>query len=51
MYAELGLQVGTKRIARLARRMGVRTPVSTNKAMTLGGLEQGLTPLELAYSY
>ncbi len=51
VYAELGLQVGTKRIARLARRMGVRTPVSTNKAMTLGGLEQGLTPLELAYSY
>ena len=51
VYAELGLQVGTKRIARLARRMGVRTPVSTNKAMTLGGLEQGLTPLELAQSY
>ena len=51
VFAELGLQVGTKRIARLARRMGVRTPVSTNKAMTLGGLEQGLTPLELAYAY
>ncbi|MDQ3720392.1 MAG: transglycosylase domain-containing protein, partial [Actinomycetota bacterium] len=51
VYAELGLQVGTKRIARLARRMGVRTPVSTNPAMTLGGLKQGLTPLELAYSY
>ncbi len=51
VYAELGLKVGTGRIARLARRMGVRTPVSTNKAMTLGGLEQGLTPLELAYAY
>ena len=51
VYAELGLKVGTKRIARLAQRMGVRTPVSTNKAMTLGGLEQGLTPLELAYAY
>jgi len=51
VYAELGLQVGTKRIARLARRMGIRTPVSTNPAMTLGGLKQGLTPLELAYSY
>jgi penicillin-binding protein 1A len=31
--------------------MGVRTPVSTNPAMTLGGLSQGLTPLELAYGY
>lgn len=51
VFAELGLQVGTHRIARLARRMGIRTPVSTNKAMTLGGLKQGLTPLELAYAY
>ncbi len=51
VYAELGLQVGTRRIARLARRMGVRTPISTNKAMTLGGLERGLTPLEMAYAY
>jgi penicillin-binding protein 1A len=51
VFAELGLRVGTKRIARLAREMGVRTPVSTNPAMTLGGLKQGLTPLELAYAY
>jgi penicillin-binding protein 1A len=51
VYAELGLKVGTKRIARLARDMGIRTPISTNPAMTLGGLKQGLTPLELAYAY
>ncbi|MGI8750501.1 MAG: transglycosylase domain-containing protein [Thermoleophilaceae bacterium] len=51
VYAELGLKTGTKKIARLARRMGVRTPVSTNPAMTLGGLKEGLTPLELAYAY
>jgi len=51
VYAELGLKTGTKRISRLARRMGVRTPVSTNPAMTLGGLKEGLTPLELAYAY
>jgi len=31
--------------------MGIRTPVSTNAAMTLGGLEQGVTPLELAHAY
>jgi penicillin-binding protein 1A len=43
--------VGTHRIARLARRMGIRTPVSTNPAMTLGGLKEGLTPLEMAYAY
>jgi penicillin-binding protein 1A len=51
VYAELGIDLGTRRIARLAKRMGVRTPVSTNRAMTLGGLEQGLTPLELAFAY
>jgi penicillin-binding protein 1A len=51
VYAEVGLKVGTKRVARLARRMGVKTHLSTNPAMTLGGLTQGVTPLELAYAY
>jgi penicillin-binding protein 1A len=51
VYAELGLKVGTKKIARLAQRMGVRTKVSDNPAMTLGGLKEGVTPLELAYAY
>jgi penicillin-binding protein 1A len=51
VYAELGLKVGTEKIADLAQEMGVRTKVSTNPAMTLGGLSQGLTPLELAYAY
>ena len=51
VYAELGLKVGTKKIADLAQRMGVRTKVSDNPAMTLGGLKEGVTPLELAYAY
>jgi penicillin-binding protein 1A len=51
IYAAVGLQVGTKRIARLARRMGIRTPVSSNPAMTLGGLHQGVTPLDMAHAY
>ena len=51
VYAEVGLKVGTRRVARLARRMGVKTRLSTNPAMTLGGLTQGVTPLELAYAY
>ncbi|HZI91639.1 MAG TPA: transglycosylase domain-containing protein, partial [Thermoleophilaceae bacterium] len=51
VFAELGLDVGTKRIAKLAQRMGLRTTVSTNPAMTLGGLEEGLTPLEMAHAF
>jgi penicillin-binding protein 1A len=52
VFAELGVtKVGPKKIAELAARMGIRTPLSTNPAMTLGGLEKGVTPLEMAYAY
>jgi len=52
VYAQLGLKVvGTRRIARIAQRMGIRTKLSTNPAMVLGGLERGVTPLEMAYAY
>ena len=51
VFAEVGIKVGTKRIAKLARRMGVRTPVSRNWAMTLGGLKEGVTPLDMAHAY
>ncbi len=51
VYAAVGIKVGTKKVSRLARRMGIRTPVSDNYAMTLGGLKQGVTPLDLAHAY
>jgi penicillin-binding protein 1A len=51
IYAEVGLKVGTKRIARLAHRMGITTPLSTNPAMTIGGLTIGVSPLEMAHAY
>jgi penicillin-binding protein 1A len=51
VFAEVGIKTGTKRIAKLARRMGIRTPVSHNWAMTLGGLKEGVTPLDMAHSY
>jgi penicillin-binding protein 1A len=51
IFAAVGLQVGTTRIARLARQMGIRTPVSSNPAMTLGGLKEGVTPLDMAHAY
>jgi penicillin-binding protein 1A len=43
--------VGTRRIARIARQMGIRTPLSTNPAITLGGLQQGVTPLDMAHAF
>ncbi|MGH2853546.1 MAG: transglycosylase domain-containing protein [Solirubrobacteraceae bacterium] len=51
IYAEVGLQVGTHRIASLAHKMGITTPISTNPAMTIGGLKTGVTPLDMAHSY
>jgi penicillin-binding protein 1A len=51
IYAEVGLKVGTDRIARLARQMGITTPISTNPAMTIGGLNVGVTPLDMAHAY
>jgi penicillin-binding protein 1A len=51
VFAELGMTVKPKRVARLAQRMGIRTEVSTNPAMLLGGLSEGVTPLEMAYAY
>jgi penicillin-binding protein 1A len=51
IYAEVGLKVGTHRIARLAHRMGITTPLSTNPAMTIGGLTVGVTPMDMAHAY
>jgi penicillin-binding protein 1A len=51
VFAEVGLRVGTKRIARLAHRMGITTPISTNPSMTIGGLTVGVTPIDMAHAY
>jgi penicillin-binding protein 1A len=51
IYAEVGLKVTTRRIALLAHKMGITTPVSTNPAMTIGGLTVGVTPLDMAHAY
>ena len=55
VFAQLGIQglgkTGTKRIAHLARTMGIRSPVSSNYAMILGGLKEGVTPLDMAHAY
>jgi penicillin-binding protein 1A len=51
IYAEVGIKVGTRHIAKLAHRMGIRTPISTNYAMTIGGLNVGVTPLDMAHAY
>lgn len=51
VFAQVGIKVGTKKVARLASEMGIRTPVSSNYAVTLGAPKVGVTPLDLAHAY
>jgi penicillin-binding protein 1A len=51
VFAEIGMQVGRKKVAHTAQDMGIHTKLSTNPAMLLGGLKEGVTPLEMAFAY
>ena len=51
VFTQVGISVGTKRVARMAKAMGIRTPVSNNYAMILGGLKIGVSPLDMAHAY
>ena len=52
IYAEVGPEGGHQNASpALAHRMGITTPLSTNPAMTIGGLTVGVTPLDMAHAY
>ena len=65
VYSQLGTQVGPANVAHTANALGIQTDLSTkneysiddgpfepyNPALILGGLETGVTPLEMAYAY
>jgi penicillin-binding protein 1A len=53
VFTQLGMSpnVGTTRIAKMARAAGIQTPVSTNCSMIIGGLKVGVSPLEMAHAY
>jgi penicillin-binding protein 1A len=59
IYAQLGLEGlegktihdRTKSIAATIHKMGYSDPISTNPAMVLGGLKEGVTPLGWTYAY
>jgi penicillin-binding protein 1A len=54
VYAQVGLESikgSTHAIARTAHKLGVQTHLSTNPAMVLGGLKEGVTPLEWTYAF
>ena len=51
VYAQLGMEVGLNDIVKTAHDLGISSQVDDNPAMILGGLEHGVTPLEMAYAY
>ncbi len=65
VYSQVGTQAGPQNVAATAQKMGIETDLSTenqysveggpfepyNPALILGGLEVGVTPLEMAHAY
>jgi len=51
VYAQLAMDVGPKQIVDVAHRMGVKSEVSANPAIVLGGLTYGVSPLDMAAAY
>ena len=51
VFAQLGTKVGTGLIAHYAHLMGIRSPVSINPSMILGGLKYGVSALDMAHAY
>jgi penicillin-binding protein 1A len=50
-FAQLGMSIGTAKIANYAHLMGITSSLSTNPSMILGGLTHGVSALEMAHAY
>jgi penicillin-binding protein 1A len=52
VFSRLGLYVdGESNIAALAHSFGISTTISINPSMVIGGLQIGVTPLDMAHAY
>ncbi|MDP9401166.1 MAG: transglycosylase domain-containing protein [Actinomycetota bacterium] len=51
VYTQLALDVGPEKIKRTARDMGIKSTLKGYPSEVLGGLEQGVSPLEMANAY
>lgn len=51
VFARLIMRVGPKKVVDVARRMGIKTPIAPEPAIALGGLDRGVSPLEMASAF
>lgn len=51
VFAAVILDVGADKVAATAKKMGIATPITAVPAIALGGLKEGVTPLEMTSAY
>ncbi len=51
VFARLIMQIGPEKVVRTAKRMGITTALSPDPAIALGGLKNGVSPLEMASAF
>lgn len=51
VYAQLVMDVGPEKVRDLAERMGIKSYIAANPSIALGGLGQGVSPLEMSSAY
>lgn len=51
VYAQMALDVGAEHIVDVAHRMGITSELNADPAIALGGLRDGVSPLEMASAY
>jgi penicillin-binding protein 1A len=51
VFVQLALDLGLENVAALANKMGIQSTIDTYPPMAIGGLGEGVTPLDMASSY
>lgn len=51
VYARLIMEIGAKNVIPIAKKMGIVSEVNPDPAISLGGLKNGVSPLEMASAY
>jgi penicillin-binding protein 1A len=51
VFVQLALDLGLKNVANMANKFGVQSELGIYPSMAIGGLGEGVTPLEMASSY
>ncbi len=51
VYAQLVMDIGAARVVDVAHRMGISSALNADPAIVLGGLTEGVSPLEMASAY